>query len=203
MQFSRKRKVSGEWDHEPITVEPAHAPGSVLQLVKIAKLISERRIFIAFNYSEQAGPPTTAARQTSLYLRMNVRRFQPLTDYSTLARWSSQQGIPLVPLELLSIYGVIAEHEGQPLVVAWLYPFRDVPVGMFETMVGDPTADSELRGTAIGACLAGMEDLAKELNLKAIYAVSKKPRVVAHLRKLGFTEMEPGMVNFYKALETK
>ena len=131
---------------------------------------------------------------------MNIRDFHPLRDYATVKRWSTERGLPPAPLKVLPRHGMVVEREGQLLAAAWLYVYEGVEMGRIEMLITDAQVDFDTRGEAIGLVLKGLSERARTLELKLLHAGSMHPRVIEHLQKLGFINMDSNITNLCLSL---
>lgn len=116
---------------------------------------------------------------------MNVRRAN-LEDYREIVTWWKKQNRAILSWDLLPVLSFIAEEEGKPIAVSWLY-LSDSIVGF----VGWTTRNPDIRMKKVAQALALIQDSiaysAHKAGLKMLFQFSGGRGFSRLLLKSGWT----------------
>lgn len=125
---------------------------------------------------------------------MEIRKFDPETDYVTCTSWWRKHSWPAVPLDLLPKTGLMVEDNGVKLAAGWLY-LTDSRFAVLEWVVGNPEASKYDRSTALDLLLISLKDAAKEAKVTTIFTSTEHQGLIDRYRGHGFIETDQKMTN--------
>ena len=130
---------------------------------------------------------------------MKVRLFDPEKDYEEVASWWSKQEWPVLPLQMLSPMGFIAEKDGQKLAATWMYSTNS-PTYIMEWTVGNPDANYEDRNDGLKHVTEEACHWAKTDGAMQVFTMTKHKRFIDKLSSYGFQKTEDEMTHLVRRL---
>lgn len=130
---------------------------------------------------------------------MEVRKVDLEKDYDEIASWWKSQGWPVLPKEVLSSSGFIAEEAGVKLAATWMFP-TNCPIYIMEWTVGNPDAPWNIRSEALRAVTDGACEWAKKDGAAQVFTMTKNDRFIDKLGEFGFNVTENGMTHLVRSL---
>lgn len=125
---------------------------------------------------------------------MEIRKFDPQSDYLKVSAWWEKQGWPSIPLEMLPKTGFIMEDAEGGLCAGWLYK-TDSKFAWLEWIVANPARPFELRGRALDVLMLRLVETARSSGFKAVFSSINNERLINRYKKHGFKETEKSMTN--------
>jgi hypothetical protein len=129
---------------------------------------------------------------------MVVRPYTP-EDYPLAASWWTDRGWGVIPEKFLSDIGLVAEQDGVPSAMIWLYP-TNTSVLIAEWLISDPEASPLIRGKAVSALISKLDSVTKASG-SFLMTFLQHPGLVRMFEKRGFTAEEKPYTVLYKVGE--
>lgn len=120
---------------------------------------------------------------------MKVRLFEFSKDYERLSKWYEAWGYLPIPPEILPRHGLIVSNYDQEIGAAWLY-ITDGNVALIEGAVLNPAAPKKYRIGIHAFLNNALQQLAKELGCRQIWALSKDKFSTKICQELGFQALQ-------------
>jgi hypothetical protein len=119
-------------------------------------------------------------------------------DHSIASRWLRTRGLYAMPLEILPICGVVAENDGKPVAMAWMY--RHDVIAFIAFPVSNPAAEISLVGKSLEAVFDFLERDAKRQGFPAAFFASRPKSLGRLAERRGWTKFDSGVDAFVKDL---
>ncbi len=103
---------------------------------------------------------------------MKARLFNLEEDYDRIASWYAKWGYMPIPRDSVPEYGVIVSNEDVELGAVWIYRMEK-NIGLLEGAVMNPEAPKNLRKESHLFLGNVIEDLARSIGCKEVWAISK------------------------------
>jgi hypothetical protein len=126
-----------------------------------------------------------------------IRMFKS-EDYPMVKSWWEAHGWPPVPGEILPKLGVIWEHEGVPVVAAWLYMDNSVGVCMLEWLVAAPDAPGKAVLRGIRHVVSFLQEEASRMDYNVMLTTCKQESLAKVYQKNGFNRTDDSMIHLIK-----
>lgn len=120
---------------------------------------------------------------------MEVIKFDSELHFEVLKSWWLQYGWVVPELETLPPTGFIAVSNGAPICAGFCY-FTDSKMAFMDWIIGDRSADKELRKQGVDMVINALITRAKEKEVGIIYTVTGNTHLINTYKELGFGEME-------------
>lgn len=131
---------------------------------------------------------------------MYLREFNADADYPMLAAWWKAHGFPALPAAILPKLGLVVEHDGKPVVAAFLYMDNSVGVCMMEWLTTAPDAPLKVIPTAIRALVDVMGQRAREMNYGVMLTTCRQAALARVFEKNGFEKTDESVIHLIKVL---
>lgn len=130
---------------------------------------------------------------------MNVRPYED-TDHALAATWWEGHGWPVMPKHALPDNGFVAEHEGEPVGVVWLY-LSDSTLAWIEFLVCDPKISPKVTLRAVHDLIQAASETARDLGCGIIFTSVKHEGLIRAYKKKGYQESDTEMTNLTLAIQ--
>lgn len=115
-------------------------------------------------------------------------------DYDTACEWFAGWSWPILPPSLFPKSGFVAEKDGVPLAMVWLY-LTNSAWGVMEWLVRDPKADKELCRAAMPLLVEKVKETAWGVGIEVIFTSVQHPNLIKLYKEHGFNLGDPNMTN--------
>ncbi len=129
---------------------------------------------------------------------MKVRSFKE-EDYNDVSSWWAEQGWPVLPLEILSPTGYVAEEDGNLIAATWVFP-TNCPIYIMEWTVGNPKVEWDKRNEGLKLVTDEACRWAKEDGAVQVFTMTKHERFINKLEEFGFDKTDSGMTHLMRRL---
>jgi hypothetical protein len=134
---------------------------------------------------------------------LQLRMFDPATDYPIVEEWWKAHGWSAVPQVMLPKLGVVAFYSGNKIedaAAAWLYMDNSSPVCMLEWMVTNPTLSATKTVRALKHIAEFLTGEAKHNGYAAMLTTCKQDSLAKFHEKNGFDRTDSAMIHLLKTL---
>ena len=134
---------------------------------------------------------------------LQLRMFDPSSDYPIVESWWSAHGWNAVPQMMLPKLGVVAFYAGEKnedAAAAWLYMDNSSPVCMLEWMVANPALSATKTVKALKHLFAFVESEAKHNGYAAMLTTCKQEGLAKFHQRNGFERTDGAMIHLVKTL---
>ena len=132
---------------------------------------------------------------------IQLRMFDPPTDYPIVEEWWKAHGWTAVPQIMLPKLGVIAFYAGDKIedaAAAWLYMDNSSPVCILEWMVTNPKLSATKTVRALKHITTFITSEAKANDYAVMLTTCKQQSLVKFHEKHGFVRSDDGMTHMVK-----
>lgn len=122
-------------------------------------------------------------------------------DFGRVAAWYEARGGDSPSREMLPGCGAVAEKNGQPVAIAFLYlDATGSGVAWLAWLATCPRISRHLAGRAVRHLIAFLSDHARSMNYWLLTATYHHPSLVSLLRRLGWKTADTGMTQLLHPL---
>ena len=135
---------------------------------------------------------------------IQLRMFDPATDYPIVQEWWKAHGWDAVPPVVLPKLGVIAFYVSDKIedaAAAWLYMDNSSPVCMLEWMVANPALSATKTVRALKHVSEFLTAEAKHNGYFAMLTTCKQESLIKFHERHGFERTDGGMTHMAKFLK--
>lgn len=121
-------------------------------------------------------------------------------DAEIAKKWRKEHGWKAeVPLHILPANGMVVEHGGEPVAMAWLVR-TDTPVAWIHWMVSNRYADKEVRNSAIDYLMRSLEALAFGLGYEQLLTWTLHNATRSRFKRLKYMKADDKATVYMKGL---
>ena len=134
---------------------------------------------------------------------LQLRMFDPATDYPIVEEWWNAHGWTAVPQVMLPKLGVVAFYAHDKIedaAAAWLYMDNSSPVCMLEWMVTNPTLSATKTVRALKHISEFLTGEAKHNGYAVMLTTCKQESLAKFHEKQGFDRSDGEMIHLVKIL---
>jgi hypothetical protein len=114
--------------------------------------------------------------------------------------WWEARGEGTMPAWLLPPLGFVAVDDSGPCAAGWLTVFEGVAAGQVDWLVGRPGLAPARAREACQAVYVALEEAARELGLRMLFASACRPPMAREARGCGFSVTARGVTHLAKAI---
>ena len=132
---------------------------------------------------------------------LQLRMFDPATDYPIVEEWWNAHGWTAVPQMMLPKLGVVAfyaQNKIEDAAAAWLYMDNSSPVCMLEWMVTNPTLSATKTVRALKHIAEFLTGEAKHNDYAVMLTTCKQESLAKFHEKQGFSRTDGQMIHLVK-----
>lgn len=130
---------------------------------------------------------------------MIIRQVDFKKDYDEIASWWKAQDWPVLPANMLSPSGFIAENAQHKIAATWIFKMN-CPIFLMEWTVGNPEVHHTIREEALRQVTNKACEWAKENGAAQVFTMTKHERFIGKLKDFGFQETDSGMTHLIRSL---
>lgn len=123
-----------------------------------------------------------------------LRAFDMMRDYETICAWWERWKWTPLPPQYLSSNGFVAEVNGVPLAVTFLF-ITDADFCLMEFLVVNPDLPRADRMTGVDMVVKAAQDLCVAKNYSALFTTTNNPFLKKKLPELGFIMAEENVTH--------
>lgn len=116
------------------------------------------------------------------------------SDYDTAREWFLAWGWPVMGPTLFPNSGFVAEKDGVPVAMVWLY-LTNSAWGVMEWLVRNPKADKEVARQALPLLVEKVKETSWGVGIEVIFTSVQHPNVIKLYKDLGFDLGDQNMTN--------
>ena len=118
--------------------------------------------------------------------KINIRKIE-LKDYEYIDKWWVEQGFKALDKSILPINGLggIIIEKNKPIAVGYLY-LTNSKMGYIDNLIADPNYKSKDRFDIIIKLIQACRQMAKELGILDIWAITKSKGILQRCENLGY-----------------
>lgn len=126
---------------------------------------------------------------------MEIRPFNPQSDYETVKEWWAGQKWTAMPLDYLPKVGMMVPE----VCAGWLYQ-SDSKIAWVEFIIANPNTTKEERSEGLNLLIKGLLDKAKDLGFGAVFTSAQHPGLIKRYTEFGFQVTDTGMSTLIRRL---
>jgi len=131
---------------------------------------------------------------------MTIRPFNAEADYPMVCEWwKARPDWQPLPTDHLSKFGFVAEQDGKPLAVIWLW-LTGTAFAVLDFLVSNPDAPPKRKVRAMGELIDYALGIAQRAGAKSVFSSLKNEGLERFFCKHGFTVTDTGMTNLLARL---
>ncbi len=130
---------------------------------------------------------------------MKARLFNSAEDYERIAEWYAKWKYMPIAKDLVPEYGIIVSNESMELGALWIYRMEK-GIGLLEGAIMNPDAPKKLRKGFQVFLMATIEELAKSIGCKQLWAISKDRFINKLCDSLGYADYSKDFRVFKKEI---
>lgn len=131
---------------------------------------------------------------------IQIRPYDPKTDYPMLSQWWAGHGWPPVRAECLPKLGLLAMDGETAVAAAWSYLDNSVGVAFFEWLVTNPANHPKTSVAGIRHVTECMMTCLKDLGYRIVHSSCRQPSLARLLVKSDFTATDAGVQHLIRTL---
>ena len=118
--------------------------------------------------------------------KINIRKIE-LKDYEYIDKWWVEQGFKALDKSILPMNGLggIIIEKNKPIAVGYLY-LTNSKMGYIDNLIADPNYKSKDRFDIIIKLIQACRQMAKELGILDIWAITKSKGILQRCENLGY-----------------
>ena len=118
--------------------------------------------------------------------KINIRKIE-LEDYEYIDKWWIEQGFSALDKSILPMNGLggIIIEKNKPLAAGYLY-LTNSKMGYIDNLIADPNYKSKDRFDIIMELIQACKQMAKELGIVDIWAITKSKGILQRCESLGY-----------------
>ena len=118
--------------------------------------------------------------------KINIRKIE-LKDYEYIDKWWVEQGFKALDKSILPMNGLggIIIEKNKPIAVGYLY-LTNSKMGYIDNLIADPNYKSKDRFDIIIKLIQACRQMAKELGILDIWAITKSKGILQRCKTLGY-----------------
>ncbi|MAO22528.1 MAG: hypothetical protein Unbinned1322contig1001_4 [Prokaryotic dsDNA virus sp.] len=115
--------------------------------------------------------------------------------------WWDGHGQERVPVGFLPKCGVMAEQNGRPVAVTWLYMDNSIGAAWVAWLTTRPGLKGKESVRALNYLLESVEEVADEFDYKLLFTMAQGRGLQSWFKRRGFIENHSGMSQLFKSLK--
>ena len=117
---------------------------------------------------------------------INIRKIE-LKDYEYINKWWVEQGFVALDKSILPMNGLggIIIEKSKPIAVGYLY-LTNSKMGYIDNLIADPNYKSKDRFDIIIKLIQACKQMAEELGILDIWAITKSKGILQRCKRLGY-----------------
>lgn len=119
---------------------------------------------------------------------MIIKKFDK-QQYELLKQWWNKHQHPVVPLEMLSTFGLIASNGIEPVACSFIYLASDCDFAQIAWTTTNPDSSLRDRYDGVDACIKGLLALAKKYNKSNVVCISDSSGLTKVINKNGLKKL--------------